>query len=83
MERYGRLEYHVYFISSSVQLMDEIAFTYRDSLMAMATTQADWETVKVSDVETHDPDCDHVESEESADVLEMQSYFIFSEIPEQ
>lgn len=63
-----------------MQLKDEIEFAYGDSLRAGATTRADWEARKL--VETHGQDGDDVESEEGANVLEMESYFISSEIPE-
>lgn len=74
------LSYHEYYVPNDVQLEDEEAFTYGDSLTARAATTVSWEAAKI--VGTYKMDGDLVEHGEGADVPEVANYVIFSEIPE-
>lgn len=64
-----------------MQLKDEISFVYRGSLTSGAIAAADCKEAKV--VETYKTEDYDVESREGANVPEMETYIISSDIPEQ
>lgn len=76
-----RLRYHACFIPIDVQLRGAKALASRSPLTTGVTTGADRETANV--VEKGDKNGDIVESEEGADVPNMQNQFIASETSKQ
>lgn len=74
------VKYYYYFIPSDLHLKNAVVIAYSDTLSTATTTKADCKAIKA--VKAYEQEVVDLEIEWSADVSEIVSYFIFSELPE-